>query len=32
MRDNIRLYKVMAALHWLKENNDHYKNVVIDTD
>ena len=32
MRDYIRPYKVMAALHWLKENNDHYKNVVIDTD
>ena len=32
MHDYIRPYKVMAALHWLKENNDHYKNVVIDTD
>ena len=32
MHDYIGPYKVMAALHWLKENNDHYKNVVIDTD
>ena len=32
MCDYIRPYKVMAALHWLKENNDNYKNVVIDTD
>ena len=32
MRDYIRPYKVMAALRWLKENNDHYKNVVIDTN
>ena len=32
MHDYIRPYKVMAALHWLKENNDHYKNVVIDTE
>ena len=22
----------MAALHWLKENNPHYENVLIDTN
>ena len=32
MRDYIRPYKVMAALHWLKENNPHYENVLIDTN
>ena len=32
MRDYIRPYKVMTALHWLKENNPHYENIVIDTD
>ena len=32
MRDYIRPYKVMAALHWLKENNPHYEDVLIDTN
>ena len=32
MRDYIRPCKVMAALHWLKENNPYYENVSIDTN
>ena len=32
MHDYIRPYKVMAALHWLKKNNPHYEDVLIDTN